>query len=135
VFWNRLYDTWKVEFLSLAQLPPLLPDHVSIPSLIVTSAMLHVVGSTERRVTPAWKRRGGDWTLTFDEYDTSAVIEVNLATQSTTTLFKVPEGVADAVAWTPAGDRLVFAVSKVESCLDCPRSYSPSRLYVYTPAT
>jgi hypothetical protein len=128
-------DAWKVEVLSLAQLPPPTPGRSSISSLTITPAMLHVVGSTERRVIPAWKRTGSAWTLTFDEYETSAVIEVNLMTQSTTTLFKVPDGLVSALAWVPASDQLVFAVSKFDSwlCYDCSPSYSPSRLYVYTP--
>jgi hypothetical protein len=123
-------DARKVEVLSLAQLPA-----PARPYLTVTPDMLHAVGSTDCRVTPAWKKQGTGWTLTFDEHETDKVIETDLMTQSSNTMLKIPVGFVDAVAWTPAGDQLVFALSKSESCLGCPTSYSPSRLYVYTPPT
>jgi hypothetical protein len=121
----------------LAEIVPHILSAVTSPiSVIVSPDLLIRLGGTDHRTPPTWSTVSGQRAVTFVPADTDqeGIARIDITTRKQTTLLRVNEGSIDAPAWTPDSRHLVFALGQHPVYPECEAAFTPSHLYVYTPA-
>lgn len=130
-FVGETHSRFTLYVLSVANVLTVLLQNSRPQSLTVSADQLIALGEAFL-TAPSWSRHGTDWLVTFTNRDSQHLTQIDVSTRESSTVLGVQHGEITSSAWTPDSKHLVFANGQ-RACIECPPSFTPSHLYVYTP--